>query len=343
MKINLTHASFSVTSLSIRSLFIKFLCLTSLGLTSLSLTFFGLTFLAISCFSFSFSSLEAQIPVQSAAQAPAIPSSPALNTESFPTFSAPSPTFSSFTSSLGGQTISTPSSGTLLQQIYPEPAKAATPDLSSGNLSTSALTPANAQVAASNTLPINPSAQPFVFKPLPVQNVKPAEIITPGFATIKKGIWTVHDFFYNLPAEIGVKVEIVKPTEKYIPLNGLTLETQIKRIFSEANIGADIPITSCQPPLPLYHLLIMTQVYGNRCLGFLTMQLYEAAKPLRIEEDFNGIWQVVTWEKQILVASHVDDFSDQVSQAVEEITKDFTARYQYYHPVLEQPCFNVNH
>jgi hypothetical protein len=74
----------------------------------------------------------------------------------------------------------------------------------------------------------------------------------------------------------------------------------------------------------------------------VTAQLVERGRPERLQLDVNGIWQIITWERQTLVASNCEDFANQISSAVQEMTTAFANRFAYYHPRPEIPCFNVS-
>ncbi len=252
---------------------------------------------------------------------------PTTTENSFPTFNAASPTFSSFNTSLTGGQTSVPASGTLLQQIYPQPA-ATTP------LTTTT-------TAGTTTYNATPTPAPFNIPQISLESVGPPEVITPGLATINKGKWVTADFFYNLPLNIGVKVEVIRPQNKYVPISGDLIERQIKDLFQQNNITPEPQEYDCEPPSPIYHVLIMAYPCENRMVGFLTIQLLELGRPKRIDEDLNGIWQVVTWQRQELIASNYDEFTQQITGSIKSITQRFIDTYNLYHPIDQEPCFNV--
>src|SRR5262249_55362904 len=95
----------------------------------------------------------------------------------------------------------------------------------------------------------------------------------------------------------------------------------------------------CSPPLPMFYVLIMAYPCDKRCVGFVSAQLYEVAKPERIDIDLNGVWQTITWERQALVASSCDDFANEVGMTIDEIAAAFADRFQFYHRVEERLCF----
>jgi hypothetical protein len=255
--------------------------------------------------------------------------------ESFPSFNSPSPTFQSFNTSTIGGYNPVPASGTLLQQVYP--ATTQQPFVS----------PSTLPGALPGTPGLPPGAEttglPLMIREVPRQNVAPPDLIAAGLATIKQGKWVISDFFYNLSEFIGVRVEILKPQDKNIPLNGSTIERQIKSILENvANISTEANIVPCGPPLPVFHVLIMAYPCHNCCVGFVTAQLVERGRPERMQLDVNGIWQIITWERQTLVASNCEDFANQISSAVNDMTIAFANRFAYYHPRPEIPCFNVS-
>ena len=222
---------------------------------------------------------------------------------------------SSDQSSLPGQpAYTTPS---LLQELYPIPSQ---------------------PTAQNQPQPLNTPSSSLLLQPVPYETIAPPTTYLPGIATIKDKQWMVSDYLYNLPPNIGIKVEVIKPGGKYIPLAAERAENRIAEIFQEAQINPPL-IYECQPPLPMFYVLVMVYPCDRRCVAFVTAQLYEIAKPARIDIDLNGVWQAVTWERQTLVASSCEDFAHEVMAAIEDIVYAFTNRFNFYHPPLERPCY----
>lgn len=198
--------------------------------------------------------------------------------------------------------------------------------------------PANPQVVAPGPMlrpgaPLQLSARPFQF-------INPPLAMTPGLATIRDGNWVVSDFFYNLPFTIGLKVEILRPAgNHYIPLSETLITKRLTDILANVGISTLFGSLPCEPPLPFLNVIIMAYPCDRRCIGFITVQLLEPGQPRRIDIDLNGVWQVVTWERQLLVASSCDDFSHEVGEMLDVIVSDFTNRFHYYHPADVRPCF----
>jgi len=209
----------------------------------------------------------------------------------------------------------TPTGPSLLQQLYQQPAMP------------------NAQFQPPQ------QTSSLQFQPIPYETIAPPESYLPGIATIKDKKWMVSDYLYNLSPNIGIKVEIIKPEKKYIPLSADMLEKRVVGIFEESQINPYPLLINCQPPLPMFYVLVMVYPCEQRCIGFVTAQLYEIAKPERIDIDLNGVWQTITWERQALVASTCEDFAQEVGNTLDDIAYAFTNRYNYYHPVLERPCY----
>ncbi len=223
----------------------------------------------------------------------------------------------------------TTTSGNVVQQIYPQPAQP------TANLTTGTPTTVSPQTAATQVAPLQ-------IQQLPLQYVAPPDALLPGLFTIKNSKWTLTDYFDNLSQYIGVKVEVVKPEGKYIPLSDRLLESRVKGILQEANITTDALDIPCQPPTPMFYVLVMAYPCDRRCIGFITMQLIEIVTPQRMGDiEINGIWQAITWEKTALIASSCEDFAQEVGETIDQFTRSFADSYTYYHPVEEQPCFDV--
>jgi hypothetical protein len=210
----------------------------------------------------------------------------------------------------------TPTSPSLLQSLYPQPA-----------------------VPPSPNAPVQAPSPGLKFNPKPFENISGPESYLPGIATIKDKKWVVTDFLYNLTPNIGVKVEIIKPQGKYIPLSEGQLEQRIANLFQDADIDPVAIQMNCQPPLPMLYVLIMAYPCDKRIVGFISAQLYEEAKPMRIDMDLNGVWQTITWERQALVVAADKDFTQEVHETVTDMIVSFTERFKYYHPVDERECF----
>jgi hypothetical protein len=211
------------------------------------------------------------------------------------------------------------STGSLLQTLYPQPANPPTSQPSYGS-----------SKAASPGLKFNP--KPYETPALP-------DSYLPGIATIKDGKWVVSDFLYNLTPNIGIKIEIIKPNGQYVPLSEKLLEQVVTNVFQDANIAPSAIQVNCQPPLPLFYVLVMAYPADKRIIGFISAQLYEEAKPIRIDMDLNGVWQTITWERQALVASATEEFTQEIHETLKEMVLSFTNRYKYYHPKDERSCF----
>ncbi len=169
--------------------------------------------------------------------------------------------------------------------------------------------------------------------------VDPPETWAPGLATIKDSKWTITDFLYNLPYNIGIKVVVVKPEDKYLPLSDKLLEKRVTDIFADAYLTPTPAPVTCEPPLPLYHVTIMAYPCDRRCVGVVTAQLYEVVQPQRIDQDLSGVWQAITWERQELVASSCEEFAQEIEATVTSMTQAFTWQYNRFNPIPERRCF----
>ena len=187
--------------------------------------------------------------------------------------------------------------------------------------------------------PTTPTAPLIVPVPAYAQ-VNPPDTWSPGLATIKDGKWSVTDFLYNLSPNIGVKVQVVKPEYRYIPLSDVLLERKVASQFQDAFLTPTAIAQPCEPPLPVYNVTVMAYPCERRCVGVVTAQLFEVARPDRIDEDLSGVWQVVTWERQELVASSCDDFAQEIEGTIRGMTEAFIAQYNHYNPIPERKCFN---
>lgn len=211
-----------------------------------------------------------------------------------------------------------------LQQIYPQPGHPRIGGYAGGPQAIQA-----------------PIAPRLLIQRLPLENIMPMERYTPGLATIKDGRWVISDMLYNLPINIMVKVDIVKPQDRYTPLSDKQVERAVQEIFRSYLITPQPYPLPCEPILPVFQVTLMTFPCDQRCVGMITAQLYEKGHPNRIDVDINGIWQVITWQRQTMVASACENFEQEVIRAVSEIASEFGNVFRYYHSLPTRPCFDV--
>lgn len=213
-------------------------------------------------------------------------------------------------------TAPTSASQSLLPQLYPQPAKP----------KPIAETPTGEQPA-------------LVTREIPYETIAPPESYLPGLMTIRDRRWTTTDYFYNLPINIGVRVEVIKPQGRYMPISDKQIEKRVTGVFEDAGIDTVANILDCSPPLPVFQVIVMAYPCDRRCVGVITAQLFEEAKPARIDVDLNGVWQAITWERQALVATTCEEFAHEVGETVEQMAGAFADRFSYYHLPEEKPCF----
>lgn len=213
-----------------------------------------------------------------------------------------------------------------------------------GNVSTAFTSPTSTSLPTLVQTPTGYAGAPASFAPIviPVPSyaqVAPPDNWSPGLGTINNGKWYVTDFFYNLPPNIGVNVQIIRPPNKYVPLSESLLERKITAIFQDGGVTPTANALPCEPPLPVYSVTVMAYPCERRCVGVITVQLYEVVQPQRIDEDLSGVWQAVTWERQQLVASSCDDFAQEVESTITNMTLAFVDRYNHDNPIPQRSCF----
>lgn len=256
----------------------------------------------------------------------------ALPGVTFPSFQSSSFNTANYTFGIAPQSSSSPLQGQLigpsalpgaesvLEQVYPQPAHPPSQSISQ-----------NAGPAA--------SSYGQKLRLAPMENVAQPKAWQPGLATIRDGMWAASDFFYQLPTQIGVKVEVVQPAHKQTSVNGLALEEMIKNRLAGVNMIPEAKTHFCHPPLPFYHALVMVYSCEKRDVAFILVQLYEKAQLPRVPEDINGIWQVVTWQREVLVASPTEQLAEEIAAALDKVTGTFIERFMYYNPPALRPCF----
>lgn len=153
---------------------------------------------------------------------------------------------------------------------------------------------------------------------------------SPGIATLQGGSWLGSEHLYNLPSDLGVVVEVIKPPTASVQI----AEDKIKGIVSAAlktvYMRTREPIIEKDTPLPFLHVLIIIHPIEKGFVAYCAIRLFEETQMKRIFLKSGIVWQVITWEKQELVITPPDQLSQQIEQTIQSIMTSFTDRIKNY-------------
>ena len=74
----------------------------------------------------------------------------------------------------------------------------------------------------------------------------------PGFIARVGQRWLGTDYLYNMPKDIGLKIEIEKSPDKDIPINTEELLKSVEDIYREMDFHPEAQETGSAPPLPFF-------------------------------------------------------------------------------------------
>lgn len=201
--------------------------------------------------------------------------------------------------------------------------------------------------------------QPLVRPPaLPSLNVSTI-FSSPGIATLEGSEWVGSDHLFNLPASIGVVVEIVKPSSissvtsapttapgatgtsapVALGLNVLLIEEKIKEIVSNSLKNIKMKprdlLLERGTPLPFLHFLIILNPVEKGYVAYIAGRLFETVQSNRIFLKTGITFQAITWEKQELIIAPPEQLQQQILETIQTIIASFSERIKNY--ALEKP------
>lgn len=150
----------------------------------------------------------------------------------------------------------------------------------------------------------------------------------PGIIAYRNGTWVGGDNLLNLPKNIGLYINIIKPSSDTLEINEEQFLRDAQRIFEKANIAPRIMATSGQPPLPFFQVQVLLypveRGYAASCEG----RLFESVNMQRVILEQSGMaYQAVTWQKSSLIVSPKEKILDQLKVDIEDIVQSFADRY----------------
>jgi hypothetical protein len=187
-----------------------------------------------------------------------------------------------------------------------------------------------AQSSRTGVQTLNPVPLSHSLVPPPVSVPGTPNYPYPGLLVMMNGKWFGSDYLYNMPHDIGIVIEVIKPGSKDVEINTEGLRNDIIEVFATDNINPQSMAIGNDPPLPFFHLLIFAYPDENQYTAAIAGRLFEKVKLPRLDFNLPGTIQAITWEKLDLIITSETQFPDQLSAAVTEIAKAFVKRVRYY-------------
>lgn len=172
---------------------------------------------------------------------------------------------------------------------------------------------------------------PPVYVP-PAQSVQEAVYFYPGTIVNRSGVWEGGDNLLNLPKNIGLYVNIVKPGKDPLVIDEAKLKYEATKLFTKFNINPQVLVQPGQPPLPFLQILILLYPISDRgyaasCEG----RLFESVNLQRFILEPTGMaFQAITWQKSSLIITPRENLYDQLQNNIEDIIQAFGERYQAF-------------
>lgn len=155
--------------------------------------------------------------------------------------------------------------------------------------------------------------------------------IYPGLVRLKEGSWIGYDYLYNLVNNIPVEVTIIKPQDTSVPLSEEELRNRIATQLQGAGINTDLQIIGGQPPQALFNMMILVYPLNDGYIALADGRLIETIQTKRVDlAPAEGSFQAITWEHKNLIVATSSNFSQLLHQTVDQITKTFIERYEFF-------------
>lgn len=152
----------------------------------------------------------------------------------------------------------------------------------------------------------------------------------PGIVGIKDGRWVGSDNLYNLRPDISVYVELVMPEDQKFDIKEMAIKARVQEMFSKGGINPIALQEPGEPPLPLYHILIMISQSEQSLTACCACRLFEAISLKRVILEEGITFQAITWEKQDLISASIKEFPPLLDKTIDDFTTGFIERFQYF-------------
>lgn len=164
----------------------------------------------------------------------------------------------------------------------------------------------------------------------PSQHSEKAEYLYPGILVNVGGVWEGGDHLLNIKNTIGVYVSINAPENEDIQITSQQIKDQVEKRFHEANIKPETLVTPGSPPLPAFQIQIFVYPIDKGYVAYCSGRLFESVVLDRFKMDSNMAFQAITWEKQRLLVTPKELFSEQLTLVIQDIAQTFAERFEVY-------------
>jgi len=152
----------------------------------------------------------------------------------------------------------------------------------------------------------------------------------PGIVAFRNGKWLWSDDLLNLSNNIDVQLEFNAPKIMKGIVNEESLDLIVEDLFKRNGINTYAVPTMGMPDLPSFQLLITAYPVKDGYAFVVNARLFEAVKLARVKLNPGVTMQAITWENSVVQVVPESEFKKDLQAAVEEITKQFCDRYQFF-------------
>lgn len=179
----------------------------------------------------------------------------------------------------------------------------------------------------------------------PEQPASPPEneiFLSPGIVSMQNGQWSGSEHLFNLPTDLGLFVEIVKPQGVVFPFNEESIKQKLIPLLKNAGIEAR-SFLSGPSTLPFLHLFLMVYPIEKGFVVYCALRLFEAVNLTRVHFKPDTIFQAITWEKQELLVipsgnmMELEQTLQTISNAFANLFKSYGERDRSQRPVPQAP------
>lgn len=172
--------------------------------------------------------------------------------------------------------------------------------------------------------------------PTPERALKNQYFSLPGIIAFRNGQWVGTDNLFNISPNIEVSSEIIHPKGKDVNIDEVLLRKEVEEIFKKAGINTHPEITSENPPLPRFHIIVLINNIESGYVAYYSCQLLEAVQLKRVVLDPGITFQAITWANDDLLIAPHQEFNKLLTENIQKIANEFVGRYRFFENLKKQ-------
>lgn len=175
-----------------------------------------------------------------------------------------------------------------------------------------------------------PATQPYVKRAPPAITQQSATYFHPGILVFRDGQWQGADHLLNLPTQVGVYVELVKPPTLKLDISAEEIQARVSSFFAQNRLSPVSLVQVGAPPLPMFQIKIFIYQFEKGAAAFCEVRLFESVNLNRFQLGTGMAFQAITWQRQSLVVAPSTRILEEINKRLSEMIQDFVTVYQTY-------------